>query len=280
MKQLKSVLNKVNNKHISGIKRFILIKKYWNKNFSENLTNNCQPVKITKYKLTLATSSPVWTHKLNLNKLEIINQISKSKIKINDINFTISSTQEVLKIKRESDIVKSQHETKSYNNYKKLIKPTHNLNIDQLIHSLKNKAVDIKKSRIKQGWKICSNCGRLLKISEETCLFCLNEIKQNKGVIARKLLSEVPWVKYKDSNLKNVIDEKTFIGVKEGLQSKARNQLFYLSVNHHEKVNPEKIYQIANFYVSLKTGLSPLEMTDTLIKKTLGKKFSEVVFKS
>ncbi|MFC1477833.1 DciA family protein [Candidatus Margulisiibacteriota bacterium] len=271
MRQLKPILSKTKNKNIKRAEQYLRLFHIWNTSFSSNLTNNCQPIKIYGPVLVLATSSPVWTHKLFGSKQEIIKQLKDLKMSVKEIQFSVSTPAGIRKIKeqfQEENDVPGIVEPEAGSIQIKTLK--------QVTASIIDKAGKIKEKRSKDGWKICPNCGRLYNGLSSNCLLCDTDIEKEKTAQVVKLLQEVPWTRYEDNQLKNVVDNKTFIRIKENLLSNLKDQLYYIAFCN-DKAGKARTRKIVCDYISLRTGMSPREMTDVLIRKTLGKKLADAL---
>jgi len=277
MKKLKDILPFIKVHQIKKADDFNKITSFWNTFYPSNLTNNCQPKQLKGSLLIIATSTPVWSHKMMINKYHVISKIQTINKKIRDIRFMSQSIEEILSLKK-SFSLKQEKSKKENPSLKKIKNEIHNnnysLNTEKIGYKLSLKGTKFKEKQLEQGWQICPNCGKLSKDHKGFCFFCTLALDKDQERKILLLLKEVPWIKYQDSNLASEISEEKFISVRYGLQEKLKSQLFYIVNNPHLKTDKTIVKNLIRNYVSLKTYLPPQKLTEAIIRKTLKSKLA------
>ena len=270
MTQLSTVITKIKGGQIARARRFIKLQKFWNEGFAANLTNNCQPITVRSQVLVLATSNSVWTHKLFMEKAEILKQVSAFDKTIKDIQFSVSSPKEI-KLLREEFLLPiteslAQKEVPHKN------KPQ---TVEEALSSIIEKDKQIKEQRTNAGWQNCPQCARLFEGKSKVCLDCSNQLQAFEETKIFQRLREVPWTQYETNKNELKVSQRVFIGIKESLKSELKEHLFAIAYGNEKSIKKSQIRKMIRDYVSLKTGMSPAEMTEALVRQTLGKRFSE-----
>ena len=270
MTQLSEVITKIKSGQIARARRFLRIQKYWNEGFSSNLTNNCQPVTVRSQVLVLASANSVWTHKLFMEKAEILKQVSTFDKTIKDVQFTVSSPKEIKGLREEFLLSANALSAQSQEPPKN--KPQ---TVAEALELVIEKDRQIKEKRTKEGWQNCPQCARLFQGKNTVCLDCSLKLQAFEETKIFQRLREVPWTQYETNKNELKVGKRTFIGIKEILKSELKEHLFAIAYGREKNIKKSQVRKMIRDYVSLKTGMSPAEMNDSLIRQTLGKRFSD-----
>ncbi|MFA5928484.1 MAG: DUF721 domain-containing protein [Candidatus Margulisiibacteriota bacterium] len=272
MQTIGTILQFVKARQVRKAERFLILCRHWNQIFPDNLANNCQPVSLKNKTLVLTVSGPVWRHKLSLEKAEILKQVNKYKILIDDVEFVLSSPKETLRLKAEhSPAVKPTQPPKPVQ------EPAQEQSLEKIAEKLKQQSQKIAQKRQEKGWQKCAKCAKLYPGGKNACPSC--SVKEEEAAVAlvRQGLRETPWARYENSGLKTKIAEKKFHAVKEQLLAETRDGLAFYVLHPDQRKDQRDIDRQIRQYVSLRTGVSPAEMTNEIIRKTLGSKFTDIL---
>lgn len=130
---------------------------------------------------------------------------------------------------------------------------------------------------------ICPLCGQRYQGTEAICINCKNEDLEEKDRLVVDYLSEAPWSRYADVLQDGLgIAEDHYHRVKEKLIARKHDKLQALYFEY-TKTPTTKLKAVLEkevlAFVMLKTGLSPGQLTETVIKQYINSRLYALLYK-
>ena len=134
-----------------------------------------------------------------------------------------------------------------------------NAELRKKIFSLSMKRKKLQKLRIKQNWHPCSRCGALCPPEENDCRFCSSKERKKEREQVRKMLAELPWLRYPEIR-------KSIPCTPEMVDSVRDDMIQRLA----SKVRLEDVDTLdASAIVMLYLHIPPEHLTEEIVQKTL-----------
>jgi len=250
----------------------------WNTAVTGDLAKN---VRISDYKnhiLFLETKNSTWAQQLVFVKQMIIDKLAElaPNIKITDIksragNFNLETQAEIAPQEL------SEQDKKSMEN---ILTQVEDVEQKEKLSKILEKEMLYRQQ---DNRKSCPICEEKFEGTGTICLHCQSEHLHTEDVKIQDYLVEAPWSRFQDikKDYDNV-DEIHYHIVKDKLINKTRDKIQSLYYENYETKKANLIQELRKrifLFVSLKTGLTPDKIQESVIINEIGKKMYGVVFK-
>ena len=268
MKKLANVLPLMAAAAIKKARFFDHVLAIWNAKFPENLTQHCQPSRLTGSTLTMITSSPVWSHQLFSHQSHIKDTLHTAGITITKIKFMQAGDDEIRQLRsrftapapKPPRLAKARRTAVT-------TAPTLAPTPEQLIETMRARQEEMDAQYKKKGWMACPECGQWVKKNERArCPRCADESDLRQLRLARTLLHEAPWARYQESGIAAEVSDTLFQQAKLHYRDALRAQLLEMEDPLY-RGDPKQKQTVLTHYVCLRTGVKPQELTPAIIEK-------------
>lgn len=240
---------------------------HWQEIAGDEIASHAWPVSIQRGVLLLAVNNPVWSHHLMMLKpilMDKINTYLNEKL-VFDIRFQAGNLQNYQNNQEDGvNIPLLQPAKLNSEELAALWQATAAIQDDSLrkkCYYVLIKQTALHKAKQQEGWKSCKRCNVLVPPAQVYCTVCSIECKQETKQAITKLLTEAPWLTYKEVCQFVPCSPRQFHAAKKRLVHKLIHALFQPG---WDKLNEATL-------VMLMTGVKPGRINDTMVDTVIGK---------
>ena len=243
---------------------------YWRSIVGDDIADHSTPVRVGRGILILHASNSTWMHHLFLLKQDIIGKINTymGDNSIKDIRLQAGRV-----LKKQDSLIAAESESlfvrlkviKLTNDEvtaaKQLTNQIAQPDLRRKILNLLYKNNAYTKLKQQEGWQPCRNCGVLCPPDSDFCMACsvIEKAQVTAHIIA--YLKQAPWHKYQDCTDQINCSLTDYIQAKQILMNRL--------VEAVRKGQTDSTTQ--STLAMLATGLSPLQLTDKMVKQQVEK---------
>lgn len=193
-----------------GVKRQVDIHSiilHWQDIVGADIAQQSRPTNVKNGVLFCAVKTPVWGHHLSMLKDQLLAKIHShlGQKLLDDIKFYAGNFQDYTNVIEDEPNFPSRLRSATVNSDQCMeIKAiVHAVSDNHLRYRLQRLLIKDKKRKnllAQDGWRRCLTCSALCSPDEKYCKTCNAEHARRRREEIRKLLSDVPWLDYKEFN--------------------------------------------------------------------------------
>ena len=245
---------------------------FWRTIVGDEIASHSRAQRLERGILTVTVSNSVWTHHLFLLKQDLIGKINTyiGQNVITDIRFvagnslrgtneenTSAAESQPLHVKLRAIRLEKAEVTEA----RKLVEDVTDPVLQKKLLSMMYKNTALKKLRKKEGWQECRHCGVLCPPDDLYCAACLIEQKKENLSAVRKMLRQAPWQNYSEFNQCLPCSFSDYLTAKQYLMNNLIQDIRLGQADENDEAA----------LAMLTTGLSPVDLTDDMIKNQIAK---------
>ena len=243
---------------------------YWRSIVGDDIADHSTPVRVERGILILHASNSNWMHHLFLLKQDILGKINTymGDNNIKDIRLqagSVAKRQDLL-IPTESASLSARLKVikltgEEVTAAKQLTGKIAHPDLRRKFLNLLYKNTAYTKLKQQEGWQPCRNCGVLCPPDSDFCMACsvIDKAQVTANIIA--YLKQAPWHKYQDCTSQVSCSLTDYIQAKQILMNRL--------IENVRKGQADSTSQ--STLAMLATGLSPLQLTDKMVKQQVEK---------
>lgn len=236
----------------------------WPQIAGREIAANSKIIEFKKDIVVINTKDSVWLHHLFMMKADFIKKINlyMGDNVVNDIYFKIGSIksysdEEVHEYHLGKKIRKIEKEDINRETINKITEKLPDDKLKKILNSIIAKNIAYNKIKEEEGWNTCKKCNTMCLPDKKYCVSC--ETAEENRIISDiiKILMQAPWEEY------NEISKRIDCRIDEFIKAK---QLMINKIADKIKSGKDE-YNDKTAFAMLITGLSPLELTDTIVER-------------
>lgn len=241
---------------------------HWREIVGEEIFSHSRAVSLSRGMLLVAVDNSVWCHHLSISREDIIRKVNvhAGEKLVTDIRFKAGYLKDYqnyeddkaeIRLEQKLRLIRlNQQEKEEIDQKTGSIK---NQALKQKINKVLKKDVAFRKLKLSEQWKECGTCSALCPPQESFCPACSLEQKQERFQKIRKIILEVPWLRF--PGICDFIEctKEDYLHCKQDIQESLVSEI---------RNNPEVNLKLMT-YIMLQQGLKPEQVTDTIVNNTL-----------
>ncbi len=245
---------------------------FWRTIVGDEIASHSKAQRLERGVLTVTVSNSVWTHHLFLLKQDLIGKINTyiGQNVITDIRFVAGNSHRgtneentgtaespPLYVKLRAIRLEKAEVTEA----RKLVADVTDPVLQKKLLTMMYKNAALKKLRKNEGWQECRHCGVLCPPDDLYCAACLIEQKKENLSAVRKMLRQAPWQNYNEFNQCLPCSFSDYLTAKQYLMNNLIQDIRLGQADENDEAA----------LAMLTTGLSPVDLTDDMIKNQTAK---------
>lgn len=240
---------------------------HWQEIAGEEIASHAWPISIQRGILLLAVNNSVWSHHLMMLKTGIIHKINTflNEKLVTDIRFQAGDLRKYQNSEEDGEnstlLQPAILDSKELAAVWQATAAIQDNNLRKKCYYVLIKQTGITITKKKAGWQSCKSCSVLVPPGQSYCNVCSLTYKQEKKYAVTKLLTEAPWLTYKEICQFVPCSPREFHTGKKRLVHKLIHALFEPG---WDKLNEATL-------VMLMTGVKPDRINETMVNTVISK---------
>ena len=239
---------------------------HWPDIVGNDIALQSRPTSAKNGVLFIAVKTPVWGHHLSMLKDQLLAQIHKfiGQKLIDDIKFYAGNFQNYTNITMDEPDFATRLRTVAVDDFQRMeVKAiVHAVNDSKLRYRLQRLILKDKRRKkllMQDGWRRCLRCSALCPPDEKYCTSCCNENISKKREEIRSLLTDAPWIDYREISKYIDCNEHDFLRAKQELM---QSLLYKIDVNTPNRLTLSTLAMLVY-------KLTPEKLDNDVFEKTL-----------